>query len=156
MRNKTSKWGSGISEPLPRCMIRQVVSWSGHPCPFQPDSHCTSNDSHTACKRLVGEGHHSPAGCVGISGSGSSVVKNPPANSGDTSSIPGSGRSPGGHSNPLQYSCLENSVDREPGGLQPMGCKDLDTTEQLTLSLSFLRRKLNLSLLLSCYICLSV
>ena len=41
------------------------------------------------------------------------MVKNPPANSGDTGSIPGSGRSPGeGNSNPLQYSCLGNPVDR--------------------------------------------
>ena len=44
------------------------------------------------------------------------VVKNPPANSGDvrdTGSIPGSGRSPGGgDGNPLQYSCLENPIDR--------------------------------------------
>ena len=35
-------------------------------------------------------------------------------NAGDTGSVPGSGRSPGGeHGNPLQYSCLESSVDRE-------------------------------------------
>jgi len=44
------------------------------------------------------------------------VVRNLPANSGDirdVSSIPGSGRSPGGgHSNPLQNSCLENPMDR--------------------------------------------
>ena len=44
------------------------------------------------------------------------TVKNPPANAGgirDTDSIPGSGRSPGGgHDNPLQYSCLENPMDR--------------------------------------------
>ena len=44
------------------------------------------------------------------------VVKNLPANAGDirdAGSIPGSGRSPGeGHSNLLQYSCLENSMDR--------------------------------------------
>ena len=44
------------------------------------------------------------------------VVKNPPANAGvirDTGLIPGSGRSPGGgHGNPLQYSCLENPMDR--------------------------------------------
>ena len=34
-------------------------------------------------------------------------------NAGDLGSIPGSGRSPGGgHGNPLQYSCLENPVDR--------------------------------------------
>ena len=44
------------------------------------------------------------------------VVKNPPANAGDIrdmGSIPGWGRSPGGgHANPLQYSCLQNSMDR--------------------------------------------
>ena len=44
------------------------------------------------------------------------VVKNPPVNGGDirdVGSIPESGRSPGGgHSNPLQYSCLENPMDR--------------------------------------------
>ena len=44
------------------------------------------------------------------------MVKNPPANAGDirdADSIPGSGRSPGeGNGNPLQYSCLENSMDR--------------------------------------------
>ena len=44
------------------------------------------------------------------------AVKNLPAKSGDTrdaGSIPASGRSPGeGHGNPLQYSCLENPMDR--------------------------------------------
>ena len=44
---------------------------------------------------------------------GDTVVKNLPANAGDTGSILGSGRSPGeGHVNPLQYSCLENPMDR--------------------------------------------
>ena len=43
----------------------------------------------------------------------SQVVKNPPANVGDMGSIPGWGRSPGGsNDNALQYSCLENSMDR--------------------------------------------
>jgi len=45
------------------------------------------------------------------------MVKNLPANAGDAGdagSIPGMGRSPGGRNgNPLQYSCLENSMDRE-------------------------------------------
>ena len=45
------------------------------------------------------------------------MVNNLPANAGDISEvgwIPGSGRSPGGgHGNPLQYSCLENPLDRE-------------------------------------------
>ena len=44
------------------------------------------------------------------------VVKNPSASAGDTGDadwIPGSGRSPGGgNGNPLQYSCLENAMDR--------------------------------------------
>ena len=44
------------------------------------------------------------------------VAKNLPANAGDvrdTGSVPGLGRFPGGgHGNPLQYSCLENPMDR--------------------------------------------
>ena len=44
---------------------------------------------------------------------GGSVVKNLPTNAGDWGSIPGSERSPGeGNGNPIQYSCLENSMDR--------------------------------------------
>ena len=54
---------------------------------------------------------------MGFPGGSSQWVKNPPANAGDAkemSSIPGWVRSPegGGHGNPLQYSCLENSIDR--------------------------------------------
>ena len=41
------------------------------------------------------------------------VVKNLPANAGDMGSVPGSGRSPGvRNGNPVQYSCLENPLDR--------------------------------------------
>ena len=44
---------------------------------------------------------------------GDSVVENLPANIGDAGLIPELGRSPGGgNGNPLQYSCLENSMDR--------------------------------------------
>ena len=51
------------------------------------------------------------------------VVKSSPASAGDTCSILGLGRSPGeGHGNPLQYSCLENALDRGVWwGLQSMG-----------------------------------
>ena len=53
------------------------------------------------------------------------MVKNPPPNAGDirdTGSVPGLGRCPGGgHGNPVQYSCLENPMDKEPGELQSMG-----------------------------------
>ena len=41
------------------------------------------------------------------------MVKNPPANAGDIGSMPGLGRSSKeGNGYPLQYSCLENSMDR--------------------------------------------
>ena len=64
---------------------------------------------------------------------GGIVVKNPPAKVGDTrnsSSIPGLGRSHGGgNSNPLQYSCLENPMDRG-AGYSPWGRKEWDTTER--------------------------
>ena len=67
------------------------------------------------------------------------VVKNLPASAGDArdvGSIPGSGRSPGeGNGTPLQYSCLENPMDREAVGYRSWGHKESDTTEQLTLSL---------------------
>ena len=47
------------------------------------------------------------------------MIKNPPARAGatgDAGSIPGLGRSPeGGNSNPLQYSCLGNPMDRGAG-----------------------------------------
>ena len=81
------------------------------------------------------------------------MVKNLPANAGDSGSIPGWGRSPWeGNDNPLQYSCLENLLVREawwaalqysgkfswpgksPGqrslvGCSQWGCKELDKTE---------------------------
>ena len=53
------------------------------------------------------------------------MVKNLPANAIDVREsdlVPGLGRSPAGeHSNPLQYSCLENPWTEEPGRLQSIG-----------------------------------
>ena len=54
-----------------------------------------------------------------------SVIKNTPTNADDTrdlGSIPGSERSPGGENgNPVQYSCLENPMDRGAWRLQSIG-----------------------------------
>ena len=53
---------------------------------------------------------------------GGTVLKNPPANAGDASLIPGLGRPPGvGNGNLLFCSCLENPMDRGASGLQSMG-----------------------------------
>ena len=64
-------------------------------------------------------------GCIPVSFQVSTVVKNLPANAGDPrdgGSIPGLGKSPGvGSGNPLQYSCLGNLLDKEPGEFQSMG-----------------------------------
>ena len=64
------------------------------------------------------------------------MVKYLPVREGNVGLIPGLERFPGkGNNNPLQYSCLENPTE-EPGGLSPWGHKELDKTEQLTLSFS--------------------
>ena len=61
------------------------------------------------------------------------VIKNPPINAGDIkdkNSIPGLGRSPGGeHGNSLQYSCLENAMDRGAWRATVHGVKELGTME---------------------------
>ena len=58
---------------------------------------------------------------------GDSVVKNPPVsvgNPGDKGSIPGLGRPPGeGKGNPLQYSCLDNPMDKRAWGATVHGVR---------------------------------
>ena len=64
---------------------------------------------------------------------GGSMVKNLPANAGDSSVIPGSRGSSGeGNSNLLQYSCLENSIDREAWWATVHGITESNMTEQLS------------------------
>ena len=64
---------------------------------------------------------------------GGTAVKNPPANAGDSGSIPGSGRCPGGgNGNPLHYSCLGNPIDRGAWQATVHGvAKESDTTWRL-------------------------
>ena len=69
---------------------------------------------------------------------GSSAGKEPTCNAGDLGSISGLERSPGeGNGYPLQYSCLENPMERESlADYNPRGGKGSNTTERLTCSLS--------------------
>ena len=61
-------------------------------------------------------------------------MKNPPAEAGDVGSIPGSGRFPAeGKSNPLQYPCLENSMERGAWRASGHGGhRESDMTERLS------------------------
>ena len=63
------------------------------------------------------------------------VVRNLPAIAEDVGSIPGPGRSPGGgHDNPLQDSCLGDSMDRGASWARARGHKELDSTEHTALT----------------------
>ena len=77
---------------------------------------------------------------------GRAVVKNLPANAGaprDVGSIPGSGRSLGvGNGNPLQYSCLENSMER--GAWRAIVYGVTKSQIQLSMYVSIILRKQNL------------
>jgi len=64
----------------------------------------------------------------GVMGDLKGTSKESACNAGDLDSIPGLGRSPGeGNGYPLQCPCLENSMDREPGGIQSMGSQKSQT-----------------------------
>ena len=94
------------------------------------------------------------------------MVKNLRANVGDLRHaewIPGSGRSPGGgHGNPLQYYCLDNSHgQRNVVGFSPWGHKELDTTEvtwhtHTQLSSNFLNHSSLVITVTKCALCLFI
>ena len=115
MGRSGTRWASRISE-------REVANWMANRVRLQsPHPHWSTLPS------IVCNTHRYPGGFPG-----GSAVKNLPANAGDASSIPGSGRSPGkGNGNPLQDSFLRNPMDRGAWQATVHGvAKESDTTEQ--------------------------
>ena len=80
--------------------------------------------------RLFNDGHLKWWGFLGVS-----LIKNLPANTGETGSISTLGRSPGGgNDNAFQYSCLENPMDRETWQATVHGVtKESDMTERVSM-----------------------
>ena len=79
------------------------------------------------------EAHYKTKSRVTVAFPGGSDVKESAGIVADLGLILGLGRSPGGHGNPLQYSCLENPHgQRSLVSYSPWGRKDLDMTERLS------------------------
>ena len=100
---RTCPWTLTPSSHPPRPLFQEVKFIKCIPAPW-PLSH------HSQC--VLSLVCLSPQYFYGWGFPGGSVVKNPPANVGDTALIPVSGRSPGeGNGSPLQHCCLENPMD---------------------------------------------
>ena len=102
----TTSWMVALQIPL-SVRFSQQEYWSGLPCP--PPGELPNpgiEPTFPAASALQ-------MGSLLLVSMVAQLVKNLPSNAGDVGSISGLGRSPGeGNGNPLQYSCLENSIDR--------------------------------------------
>ena len=99
-------------------IYKMAIYYSSHGCtkPKKLYTHTHIKYTNQDLVRRRGSKNESNYGIYSKVFPGSTVVKKLPANSGDskdTGLIPGLGRDPGeGNGNPLQYSCLENPMDR--------------------------------------------
>ena len=124
-------------------MISTLIHIHAHICLYRlpcssagKESTCNAGDSGFLIPGLVsspGEGIDYPLQCSWTFLM-AQIVKKSTCSAGNLGWIPGLGRSPGeGHGNLLQNSCLENPYgQRSLTGNSSWGCKELDTTEQLS------------------------
>ena len=119
-----AQWPTHATPQLRDCWIWLTAThFSPHnPLCFLPGLQISQATFSSICK-LIAKGF--PGGSL--------LKKISPANAGDTSLISGSGRSPGGgNDNPLQYSCLENPMDRGAWRAKVHEVTKSDTTEELS------------------------
>ena len=104
----------GFHYPLGPAVCREHVLWSAiHVVQLQGTIHPCQDSLWFSSPSCDQAGKFNLGAICKSSFPHSSVGKESACNAGDLGSIPGSGRSPGeGTGNPLQYSCLENSMDR--------------------------------------------
>ena len=126
LQGKRRECGSLVTPPSPMKAI--PVNTSARD--VSPVSYSSATQKYTATASVTMFDQPTPSS---LSFPGGSDGKESACNTGDVGWIPGAGRSSGkGNGSPLQYSCLENSVDkRSLVGYSPWGRKESDTTEQL-------------------------
>ena len=117
---KTLLGRKSIKAKLPSASLTNLCAGCDQPTPpglvFHSYSPGNKDEKNTSLQKDFDFPWH-PAGGF----PGGSDMKESAYNARDLGSIPGSGRSPEGNGNPLQYSCLEYPMDKGACGLEPMG-----------------------------------
>jgi len=95
------------------CTVKQISSMYIHTPSLSGMAHVWYGLNHSGVFTLRTSKHKNPCLPLSLGFPSGSVVKTPPSSAEDTGLIPGWGKAPGeGNSNPFQYSCLENPMEK--------------------------------------------